>query len=228
MPFKKIDKGKDKGKYKSPSGKVWAPKQVRWYYATQQEEKAMSIKKRVQANLRAVVLAFNISKYQYALTGLIKELEDTGINFGARKLPIRAFKWLDKLGKSFDLSYVVNDEDQGQKSFSVLDVSTDKAPILLLKKIAVSSGSKVYRKAAVPVYWSEKRDFIMFFLDQDGGKSKNTGGTISLICQFGAVAALTIRKFKMGDDMDAMDSEGSMDGSGTVAPVTDSVVEEEV
>ena len=34
MPFKKITSGKNKGKYKSPSGKVWTLKQVKAYYAT--------------------------------------------------------------------------------------------------------------------------------------------------------------------------------------------------
>ena len=32
MPFKKINKGKNKGKYKSPSGKVYTIKQVKGYY----------------------------------------------------------------------------------------------------------------------------------------------------------------------------------------------------
>ncbi len=34
MPFKKITKGKSKGKYKSPSGRVYTSKQVKAYYAT--------------------------------------------------------------------------------------------------------------------------------------------------------------------------------------------------
>ena len=33
MPFKKITKGKNKGKYKSPSGRVMTKAQVRAYYA---------------------------------------------------------------------------------------------------------------------------------------------------------------------------------------------------
>ena len=33
MPFKKITKGKNKGKYKSPSGRVWTKVQMRAYYA---------------------------------------------------------------------------------------------------------------------------------------------------------------------------------------------------
>ncbi len=34
MPFSKIASGKDKGKYKSPSGKKWTKKQVVAYYST--------------------------------------------------------------------------------------------------------------------------------------------------------------------------------------------------
>lgn len=34
MPFKKITKGKDRGKYKSPSGRVFTKKQVKLYYST--------------------------------------------------------------------------------------------------------------------------------------------------------------------------------------------------
>jgi len=33
MPFKKITQGKDKGKYRSPSGKVFTLSQVKLYYA---------------------------------------------------------------------------------------------------------------------------------------------------------------------------------------------------
>jgi len=33
MPFKKIIKGKNKGKFKSPSGRVMTKKQVQAYYA---------------------------------------------------------------------------------------------------------------------------------------------------------------------------------------------------
>ena len=33
MPFKRINRGKNKGKYKSPSGKVWTMKQIKAYYA---------------------------------------------------------------------------------------------------------------------------------------------------------------------------------------------------
>ena len=34
MPFTKISSGKDKGKYKSPSGRKFSKKQVAAYYAT--------------------------------------------------------------------------------------------------------------------------------------------------------------------------------------------------
>jgi hypothetical protein len=34
MPFKKITTGKNKGSYKTPSGRVFTPKQVKAYYAT--------------------------------------------------------------------------------------------------------------------------------------------------------------------------------------------------
>lgn len=34
MPFTKITQGKDKGKYKSPSGREFSKKQVVAYYAT--------------------------------------------------------------------------------------------------------------------------------------------------------------------------------------------------
>ncbi len=34
MPFKKISGGKNKGKFKSPSGRVFTGKQVKMYYAT--------------------------------------------------------------------------------------------------------------------------------------------------------------------------------------------------
>jgi hypothetical protein len=33
MPFRKISSGKDKGKFKSPRGKVYTAAQVRAYYA---------------------------------------------------------------------------------------------------------------------------------------------------------------------------------------------------
>ena len=34
MPFKRITRGKKKGKYRSPSGRVYTARQVRAYYAT--------------------------------------------------------------------------------------------------------------------------------------------------------------------------------------------------
>lgn len=34
MPFSKIKTGKDKGKYKTPSGRVMSSKQIRAYHAT--------------------------------------------------------------------------------------------------------------------------------------------------------------------------------------------------
>jgi len=34
MPFTKITSGKNKGKFRSPSGRVYTPKQVKAYYAT--------------------------------------------------------------------------------------------------------------------------------------------------------------------------------------------------
>jgi hypothetical protein len=38
MPFTKITNGKNKGKYKSPSGKVWSFKQMRAYYAKKKKK----------------------------------------------------------------------------------------------------------------------------------------------------------------------------------------------
>jgi hypothetical protein len=34
MPFKKITKGKGRGKYRSPSGRTFTKKQVKFYYAS--------------------------------------------------------------------------------------------------------------------------------------------------------------------------------------------------
>lgn len=34
MPFKRIARGKSKGKYRSPSGRTYTAKQVRFYYAS--------------------------------------------------------------------------------------------------------------------------------------------------------------------------------------------------
>lgn len=39
MPFKKISRGKNKGKYRSPSGRVFTPKQVKAYYASKRKKK---------------------------------------------------------------------------------------------------------------------------------------------------------------------------------------------
>ena len=38
MPFVKILKGKNKGKYRSPSGKIWTLAQMKAYYAKQGEK----------------------------------------------------------------------------------------------------------------------------------------------------------------------------------------------
>ena len=38
MPFKKITRGKNKGKYKSPSGKVMKSNQVKAYYANKKKK----------------------------------------------------------------------------------------------------------------------------------------------------------------------------------------------
>lgn len=48
-PFKKVTGGKDKGKYRSPSGKTYTAKQVRLYHLTEgftKMRKAKRIKKR--------------------------------------------------------------------------------------------------------------------------------------------------------------------------------------
>jgi hypothetical protein len=34
MPFKKITRGKNKGKYKTPTGRIYTKKQVKAYHAT--------------------------------------------------------------------------------------------------------------------------------------------------------------------------------------------------
>lgn len=39
MPFKKITSGKDKGKYKSPTGRVMTEAQVKAYYAKNKGKK---------------------------------------------------------------------------------------------------------------------------------------------------------------------------------------------
>ena len=39
MPFKKIMFGKNKGKYRSPSGKIWTKAQMKAYYAKKGKKK---------------------------------------------------------------------------------------------------------------------------------------------------------------------------------------------
>jgi len=39
MPFKKINKGKNKGKFKSPSGRVWTKAQIKAYHAKKKRKK---------------------------------------------------------------------------------------------------------------------------------------------------------------------------------------------
>ena len=39
MPFVKIKYGKNKDKYKSPSGKVWTKKEMEAYYASKRNKK---------------------------------------------------------------------------------------------------------------------------------------------------------------------------------------------
>jgi len=39
MPFKKIARGKNKGKYKSPSGRIMSKKQVQAYHASKRRGK---------------------------------------------------------------------------------------------------------------------------------------------------------------------------------------------
>jgi len=46
MPFTKISTGKNKGKYKSPSGKIWTKKQVVAYHATNKFKKPVRKSKR--------------------------------------------------------------------------------------------------------------------------------------------------------------------------------------
>lgn len=41
MPFKKIQKGKNKNKYKSPSGRIMTQWQVKAYYARKRDEKSL-------------------------------------------------------------------------------------------------------------------------------------------------------------------------------------------
>ena len=46
MPFDKIKKGKNKGKYKSPSGKVYTKDQVRLYHASDGFKKGGVLRKK--------------------------------------------------------------------------------------------------------------------------------------------------------------------------------------
>ena len=45
MPFTKITKGKNRGKYKSPSGRIYTLKQIRAYYATDGWARPVQLKK---------------------------------------------------------------------------------------------------------------------------------------------------------------------------------------
>jgi hypothetical protein len=45
MPFTKITSGKDKGKYRSPSGRVWTAEQVKLYHTTNGFSKPVKKKK---------------------------------------------------------------------------------------------------------------------------------------------------------------------------------------
>ena len=46
MPFTKIRSGKNKGKYRSPSGRIFTEKQVKLYYATEGFKKKPKKKRR--------------------------------------------------------------------------------------------------------------------------------------------------------------------------------------
>jgi hypothetical protein len=46
MPFTKITRGKSRGKYKSPSGRVFSKKQVILYHATKGFKKSLMRKKK--------------------------------------------------------------------------------------------------------------------------------------------------------------------------------------
>jgi len=46
MPFKKITSGKNKGKYRSPSGRIYTARQVRAYYATKGWKRKVRRRKR--------------------------------------------------------------------------------------------------------------------------------------------------------------------------------------
>ena len=43
MPFKKINKGKNKGKYLSPTGKILTKKQMQAYYASKKKSKKWAL-----------------------------------------------------------------------------------------------------------------------------------------------------------------------------------------
>ena len=45
MPFTRITSGPNKGKYRSPSGRIWTAAQVRLYYATKGFTKKPKAKK---------------------------------------------------------------------------------------------------------------------------------------------------------------------------------------
>jgi hypothetical protein len=46
MPFTRIRRGKKRGKYRSPSGRVFSRKQVKMYYATKGFKKGLIRKKK--------------------------------------------------------------------------------------------------------------------------------------------------------------------------------------
>jgi len=45
MPFKEIKSGKNKGKYRGPSGRIFTTRQVRYYYANKKNFPKKSKKK---------------------------------------------------------------------------------------------------------------------------------------------------------------------------------------
>ena len=48
MPFSKITSGKNKGKYQSPSGRIFTAKQVKMYYATKGFKKGKNLRARIR------------------------------------------------------------------------------------------------------------------------------------------------------------------------------------
>jgi hypothetical protein len=46
MPFTRIKRGKKRGKYRSPSGRVFSRKQIKLYYATKGFQKRLMRRKR--------------------------------------------------------------------------------------------------------------------------------------------------------------------------------------